>query len=306
MTSKALFVIFSITFGLASAIPRDLQAKQSELPNTAVRSFVSSDLNGAKFSVMSQYHQGTTTSMAPECPKHMLITDGPELVTSDRVLSIPYDRLKIWGTRDEIDDSEPSEVCLVQGHKFLELAESQKLQESGELAELTKSFDITKVFEKQEDEPDTDEVYRLHRSVLSAMGNNRYYYTGKMDYSFKKDGKNTQKDTVGIACGGKKFKKEGARAIENPKVDGEVRPFFTRGELFLFIDESKDIDILVKTEADVTEPVTLAGNVRHMVVTTIDSTCIYKVEADVESGRKAADPGFVEPKICPASCSCKC
>lgn len=306
MVFKSFLAAFAAIVGLSAAIPWVFQDKKNKLTHAAVRSFVASDLSGANFSVMTQFHQGTTTSMAPECPKHMLITEGEELVTVDKVLSIPYDRLKIWGTRDDLDESEPTETCKVKGHKFLELAESRKLQESGELNELTQSFDITKVFEKQEDEEDTDEVFRLHRSVLAAMGNNKYYYTGKMDYSFKEDGSSAQEDTVGIECGGKAFKKEGVRAMENPMVDGATRPFFTRGELFLFIDEPKDTDILVKVEAGVTQHVTLAGNVRHMVVTTVDSTCIYKVEADIESGRVSADPGFVEPTVCPSDCTCKC
>lgn len=300
MYSKTLPVALCLaatTFS-ASAVPAVIQdlTSRTELQNVA-RSFVGSDLDGVLFTVMSQYRQGTTTGMAPECPQSMKIMEGDDLVTSAGILKIPYDRMKLWGTANDAG-SEPNTTCKVTGHKYIELAESQLLRGGEELDELRESFDISDVFDDVTDEEVaagaiTDEVKRLHESVWTAL-KNKQYFTGKMDYAFGDE--SPQKELEGITCNALKW--------------------FRRGELFLLVDESKDVEIFVKTTAKTTEGVKLVRNRRYAVVTTADSTCIYQVNVDKTADRNSdldndgkneiAEVVVKPPTVCAADCTCQC
>jgi hypothetical protein len=286
----AAVACLAVGFVAVSAIPAVLRGGSSagDRLGSVSRSFVASDLNGVTFKVMTQYLQGTSTGMAPECPQNIMITRGKPFVSIDGVLSIPYDRMKMWGTRDDAA-KEPAETCTASSHGSLELAESKKLLGGEELDDLRESFDITKVFDDVTPEDVAagavvDEVKRLHQSVWVAL-KNKQYYTGKMDYSFKND-RQPQETPKGILCG--------------------ERAMFARGELFLFIDEAKDVEIVVKTGARTTERITLGGNQRYAVVTTADSSCVYQVEDDKHSGRSSEDTKINVPQVCPSSCTCKC
>jgi hypothetical protein len=295
-TSAALYLAAACIS--VAAIPSVLQHKTkiAQLEQVS-RSFVATDLNGVTFKIMSQYRQGTTTGMAPECPQNMRIVEGEALITNDGVLSLNYDRLKLWGTRDS-DPPEPVHTCNVTGLGHIELAESQLLRGGDDLDELRDSFDISNVFDNVTPEDiaagaQTDEIHRLHQSVWLAL-QGKQYYTGKVDYKF--GDKEPQKELLGIICTDKKW--------------------FSRGELFLFIDEAKDVQIFVKTAAKTTEGINLIGNRRYAVVTTADSTCIYRVDADKDAGHNSdhTQDGSSEisenvvkpPTICAAGCTCQC
>lgn len=263
------------------------------------RSMVGSDFNGAEYKIMTQYRQGTTTGMAPECPKHMKFVPGDLLSSVDGILKIPYDRMKLWGSNDE-EGTEPKATCKTSGRGYIELAESQLLRGGRTLDKLRASFDISSIFDDVTDEDIaagavTDEVHRLHQSAWLAL-NNTQYFTGKMDYVFGDP--SPQKDMAGISC------------------DRE-ESWFTRGELLLFVDDRNDVEINVKTSAKTTEGIVLKGNRRYAVVTTADSTCIYHVVADITAERDSdldkdgnneiAEQTVVKPPVvCKAGCTCSC
>lgn len=283
-----------------SAIPPVLREhiKHDDLKPIS-RSMVGSDFNGAVYKVMTQYRQGTTTGMAPECPKSMKFVEGDVLLSVDGILKIPYDQMKLWGSSED-EGTEPNSTCKATGHGHIELSESQLLRGGENLDELRESFDISSVFDDVTDEDVaagavTDEVQRLHQSVWTAL-KGKQYFTGKMDYAFGDE--SPQKEMLGIKC----------ERAEN---------WFTRGELLLFVDEQKDVEIRVKTSAKSTEGIVLKGNRRYAVVTTADSTCIYHVVDDIKAERNSdldkdgnnevADQTIVKPPVmCKAGCTCSC
>lgn len=282
---------------VVSAIPGGLfdkhrSAGKLDLKKTSVKSFVDEDFNGGViFTLMSQYRQGDNKGKYPdECPQMWAITDGPNFVANSGVVTLPYDRLKIWGNSSGLGE-EPKETCLIDGHGRIELAESSLLQGGGELDDLRDSLvDISQVYEKTDEEiaagTVVDEVRRLHHSVWVAL-RGKEYFTGKVDYDFRAADK--QKKLRGIDCNG--------------------TTYFRRGELMLFIDEPETIKIQVKTAAERTSKVTLIGNRRYSVVTTPDSTCLYRVDADKNRFRDSmlnSDGTLELPSVCKAGCTCKC
>lgn len=294
MVASKLTLYFAGAVAVASAIPTFLEkdnADDFEMKDAAVKSFVAGDLNGVTFTVMTQYRQGDSNGVYPdECPQMWAITEGAEFVPNAGVVSIPYSRMKFWGNSSGVG-VEPADACLDDGHGRLELAESSLLQGGQELDELRESFvDISQIFDKTDEEIASgtvvDEVRRLHQSVwLSLKG--KQYFTGKVDYEFRTDDK--QKELLGIKCHG--------------------QTFFKRGELMLFIDEPQTIRIQVKTAVERTSQVTLLGNRRYAIVTTPDSTCLYRVDADKDPSRDSNvdKNGSLElPRVCQAGCVCQC
>lgn len=295
MLAAKLYILTVGAFGIATAIPsasvdKTISNGGVDMKEASVKSFVDSDFNGGViFTLMSQYRQGDRNGIYPdECPQMWAITDGPDFVPNSGVVSLPYDRLKFWGNSSGVGE-EPEETCTVGGHGRIELANSALLSGGTELKDLRDSLvDISQIFNDSDGEVGAvvDEVRRLHHSVWVAL-RGKEYFTGKVDYDFRAEDK--QKALRGIDCNGTKI--------------------FRRGELLLFIDEPNTIKIQVKTSVERTSKVTLVGNRRYSIVTTPDSTCLYRVEADKNPARDSeiSSDGTLEiPSICKAGCTCTC